>query len=161
MRLVALTAAHPERPFQAITVGRRQSQASVSRIGPLGDDAASRHASALEYLAVLADLMDRGLREPLPIACKTSHAYADAANKGFDPPRWAVREWASEFRFDKEDREPEHLLAFGGQQPLGFLLAPPTRADERDWHTTDGTRFGVFARRLWAGVFAHEKVETR
>lgn len=161
VRLVALTAAHPERPFQAITVGRRQSQASVSRIGPLGDDAASRHASALEYLAVLADLMDRGLREPLPIACKTSHAYADAANKGFDPPRWAVREWASEFRFDKEDREPEHLLAFGGQQPLGFLLAPPTRADERDWHTTDGTRFGVFARRLWAGVFAHEKVETR
>ena len=161
VRLVALTAAHPERPFQAITVGRRQAQASVSRIGPLGDDPESRRATALEYLAVLADLMDRGLREPLPIACKTSHAYAEAANKGFDPPRWAAREWASEFRFDKEDKEPEHLLAFGGQQPLGFLLAPPPRPDERDWHATDGTRFGVFARRLWAGVFAHENVETR
>ena len=106
--------------------------------------------------------MDRGLREPLPIACKTSHAYAEAASKGFDPPgRWASREWASEFRFDKEDKEPEHLLAFGGQQPLEFLLAPPPRPDERDWHATDGTRFGVLARRLWAGVFAHEKVETR
>ena len=162
VRLVALTAAHPERPFQAITVGRRQAQASVSRIGPLGDDPESRRATALEYLAVLADLMDRGLREPLPIACKTSHAYAEAASKGFDQPgRWASREWASEFRFDKEDKEPEHLLAFGGQQPLGFLLAPPPRPDERDWHATDGTRFGVLARRLWAGVFAHEKVETR
>ena len=161
VRLVALTAARPERPFQAITVGRRKAQASVSRIGPLGDDPQSRRATALEHLAVLADLMDRGLREPLPIACKTSHAYAEAASKGFDPPRWAAREWASEFRFDKEDKEPEHLLAFGGQQPLGFLLAPPPRPDERDWQATDGTRFGVFARRLWAGVFAHEKVETR
>ena len=162
MRLVALTAAHPERPFQAITVGRRKAQASVAWIGPLGDDPESRRATALEYLAVLADLMDRGLREPLPISCKTSYAYAEAASKGFDQPgRWASREWASEFRFDKEDKEPEHLLAFGGQQPLGFLLAPPPRPDERDWHATDGTRFGVLARRLWAGVFAHEKVETR
>ena len=84
VRLVALTAAHPERPFQAITVGRRRAQASVSRIGPLGDDPESRRATALEYLAVLADLMDRGLREPLPMACKTSHAYAEAASKGFD-----------------------------------------------------------------------------
>jgi exodeoxyribonuclease V gamma subunit len=162
VRLVALTAAHPERPFQAITVGRRKAQASVSRIGPLGDNPESRRAIALEYLAVLADLMDRGLREPLPIACKTSHAYAEAASKGFDPAtRWASREWASEFRFDKEDKEPEHLLAFGGQQPLGFLLAAPPRPDERAWNATDGTRFGVLARRLWAGVFAHEKVETR
>ncbi len=161
VRLVALTAAHPERPFQAITVGRRQAQASVSRIGPLGNDPEIRRATALEYLAVLADLMDRGLREPLPIACKTSHAYAEAASKGFDPPRWASREWSSEFRFDKEDKEPEHLLAFGGQQPLGFLLAPPPRPDERDWYATDGTRFGVLARRLWAGIFAYEKVETR
>ena len=162
MRLVALTAAHPVRPFQAITVGRRKAQASVSRIGPLGEDPESRRATALEYLAVLADLMDRGLREPLPIACKTSHAYADAASKGFDSSRrWASREWVSEFRFDKEDKEPEHLLAFGGQQPLEFLLGPPPRRDERDWDATDGTRFGVLARRLWAGVFAHEKVETR
>jgi exodeoxyribonuclease V gamma subunit len=162
VRLVALTAADPQRPLQAITVGRRKAQASVSRIGPLGDDPESRRATALEYLAVLADLMDRGLREPLPIACKTSHAYAEAASKGFDQPgRWASREWVSEFRFDKEDMEPEHLLTLGGQQPLGFLLAPPPRPDERDWHATDGTRFGVLARRLWAGVFAHEKVETR
>src|SRR4051794_14862531 len=162
VRLLALTAAHPERPFQAITVGRRKAQASVSRIGPLGDDPESRRATALHSLAVLAALMDRGLREPLPLACKTSHAYAEAASKGLDSPgRWAAREWVSEFRFDKEDKEPEHLVAFGGQQPIGFLLAPPPRPDERDWHATDGTRFGALARRLWAGVFAHEELETR
>ncbi|MGO9899072.1 MAG: exodeoxyribonuclease V subunit gamma [Solirubrobacteraceae bacterium] len=162
VRLVALTAAHAERPFQAITVGRRKAQASVSRIGPLGDDSESRRATALQYLAVLTDLMDRGLREPLPIACKTSHAYAEAARQGFDSPeRWASREWASEFRFDKEDKAPEHLLAFGGQQPLGVLLALPPRPDERAWHATDSTRFGVLALRLWADVFAHETVETR
>jgi exodeoxyribonuclease V gamma subunit len=162
VRLVALTAAYPERPFQAITVGRRQVQASVSRIGPLGDDPGSRRATALEYLAVLADLMDRGLREPLPMACKTSHAYAEAARKGFDQPEQrASREWTSDFRFDKEDKEPEHLLALGGQQPLSLVLAAPPRPDERDWCSTDNTRFGVLARRLWDGVFAHEKVETR
>ncbi|QEC47292.1 exodeoxyribonuclease V subunit gamma [Baekduia soli] len=162
VRLVALTAAHPERPFQAITVGRRKAQACVSRIGPLGDDPQTRSATALKHLAALSDLMDRGLREPLPIACKTSHAYADAVSRGFGAPGTsAAREWVSEFRFDKEDREPEHLLAFGGQQPISFLLAPPPRTDERAWHEQEQTRFGVYARRLWSGVFAHEQIETR
>lgn len=162
VRLVALTAARPERPFQAVTVGRRQAQAAVSWMGPLGEDTESRRAVALEHLEVLTDLMDRGLREPLPMACKASHAYADAARKGFaKPERSASREWASDFRFDKEDKEPEHLLVFGGQQTLGILLAAPPRSDERDWHLGDGTRFGVLARRLWSGIFDHEKVETR
>ena len=119
VRLLALTAAYPERPFLAITVGRNRAQSSVSTIGPLGDEPERRRATALEHLDVLADLMDRGLREPLPIACKTSHAYAEAASKGFNPARQAERAWASEFHFDKEDKEPEHLLAFGGQRPSG------------------------------------------
>ena len=79
VRLLALTAAHPERPFEAVTVGRARSGApdgariTVSRIRPVGAERArGRRSSAL------VDLWDRGLREPLPIACQTSAAYAAA-----------------------------------------------------------------------------------
>ena len=82
----------PRASVPAITVGRRRAQASVSSIGPLGDDPESRRATALEYLAVLADLMDRGLREPLPICSRTSYAYAEAATRGSTSPDSRPRE---------------------------------------------------------------------
>ena len=161
VRLVALTAAHPERPFQAITVGRRKAQASVSRIGPLGDDPESRRATALEYLAVLADLMDRGLREPLPIACKTSHAYAEAASKGFDPPgRWARASGPRISASTRRTRSPSTCWPLAASSPSASC-SPRRRALTSATGTPRRTRFGVLARRLWAGVFAHEKVETR
>jgi exodeoxyribonuclease V gamma subunit len=104
-------------------------------------------AFAVEQLELLLDLYDRGMREPLPLACRTSAAYAAGGN--------ARGEWESD-RFPKEDREPEHELVFPG---LSFddLLAIPAHADEQ-WEPGEPTRFGQYARRLWGGLIRVEDV---
>jgi exodeoxyribonuclease V gamma subunit len=154
-RLLALTAGHPGRPFDAVTVGRgRQGgdgRVTVARIPPVGADAA--HAE----LAALIDLYDRGMREPPPLACLTSAAYANA---GANAAAAAREAWESGYAFDKEDREPEHQLVHGGVRTLAELLAEPPRADE-PWNETEPSRFGRWARRLWDGLLEREEIEDR
>lgn len=148
VRLLALAAAHPDRPFEAVTVGRApaRSDASVviARIAPL--DA----ALARDHLNVLLDLYDRGMREPAPLACLTSAAYAAGGN-----PREA---WESSFEVEREDRELEHQLAYGGVLTFDQLNAAPVRPDER-WDPDETRRFGSWARRTWDGLLAHERLE--
>ena len=88
VRLVALTAAQPDRPFEAITIGRAEKRSSrvvsTSRIGPLGPDPRSRKETADTLLRNLVELFERGMREPLPLYCRTSAAYA-ASRVGRDP----------------------------------------------------------------------------
>ena len=83
VRLLALTAAHPGRQFEALTLGRPASNVdatvAIARIPPLDAQ------EALDHLEVLLDLYDRGMREPPPLACLTSAAYAAAARAGGDP----------------------------------------------------------------------------
>jgi exodeoxyribonuclease V gamma subunit len=123
---------------------------AIARIPALDADEARHH------LGVLVDLYDRGMREPPPLACKTSAAYA-AAGEGA-----AQREWESGFRYDGEDAEPEHRLAFGGTRTLAELLAAPAREDERiGWDPDETRRFGRWARRLWDGLLAVETIGER
>ena len=134
VRLLALTAARPERPFESVVIGRARGGAyhadvTVARIPPLGDDPAARRDAALAGLAILIDLYDRGMREPLPLACDASAAYAQAAAGGGDGPAAAEKAWTSTFEFPKEDRQPEHLLVYGGEIPLAALLDQAPRAD--------------------------------
>jgi exodeoxyribonuclease V gamma subunit len=152
VKLLALSAARPERPFDSLVIGRARAGAyradvSVARIGPVGAD-------ALAQLEILIDLYDRGMREPLPLACDASAAYA----QGGAPA--AEKAWASTFDYPKEDRQPEHVLVYGGSIPLSELLAPAPRDDEA-WHPDEASRFGVYARRLWAGLLDHESVDDR
>lgn len=164
VKLLALSAARPERPFQAAVIGRAPSryaraEAALVRIPPLAEDPSGRSRIALEHLAVLLDLYDRGMREPLPVARETSAAYAQAAAAGEDPVVAARRAWQSEFRFKGEDREPEHRLVYGGEIDFAELLAQPPRADESGpgWAADEEpTRFGRYARRLWDGLLASE-----
>jgi exodeoxyribonuclease V gamma subunit len=163
VRLLALTAAHPERPFRAVTVGRAssgQGDVTVVRIRPLAEDAAGRREAALAHLATLLDLFDRGMREPPPVACFTSAAYAEAARDGRDAIAAGRAAWESEWNRDKEDREPDHRLVFGGCPSFAELLDEPSRADEDGdgWAASDGARFGRWARRLWAGLLPLEEV---
>ena len=168
VRLLALTAARPERPFEAITIGllrafgNKDYAVSASRIPPLGPDAETRRATALAHLATLVDLLDRGLREPPPLACVTSHAYALALRRGADPTKDAGKAWTSEYDWDKEDKDAEHVLLHGGIASLDDLLEETARPDESgaDWPTAgdDKTRFGRWALRLWSGLLDVEEL---
>ena len=92
-------------------------------------------------------LFDAGMREPLPIACKTSAAYAQALHSGSDAVKAATEEWESGWNFPREDKEPEHELVFGEGLSFEELMA---RAG-----------FDHYARRLWDAALAWEQVEHR
>jgi exodeoxyribonuclease V gamma subunit len=141
VRLLALSAGHPQRPFTAVTIGRG-GLAHIRRV-----------EDPLAALAVVADLYDRGLREPLPLFCKTSAAYA--ANRA-DPVAAARREWLSEWNFPREDAEREHAIALGGVLALEDLLLLPPAPDEQ-WEPLEESRLGQLARRLWDPLLAVEE----
>ena len=146
-RFLALTAARPERPFEAVTVGRsafgspREAVATVVRLPRLDPE------EALAHLETLVALYDRGMREPLPLACTTSAAYAKTLRDGGDAGKVAAKEWASAWSFPKEDQDAEHQLVFGGVLSFEELCA---RAG-----------FDECAQRLWNAELAWEKVSHR
>jgi exodeoxyribonuclease V gamma subunit len=163
--LLALTAARPERPFESVVIGRARSgvrgaDVTVARIPPLADSPDLRRQVAHEQLAVLLDLYDRGMREPLPLACDTSAAYAQAVAAGEDGESAAREAWETVFRYDKEDRQPEHVLIHGEAIPLARLLSEGSRADE-GWEEAEATRFGRYAMRLWRGLLGVEELSDR
>jgi exodeoxyribonuclease V gamma subunit len=165
VRLLALSAAHPEEPFEAATVGRARSGSGVTviRIPPLAADAADRRELALGHLEAFVDIYDRGMREPLPLGCSTSAAYAQASRAGDDALAAAREAWESGFRRYGEDALPEHQLVYGGAGRLEALLGPAPRADEHGdgWEMSETTRFARLSRRLWDPLLALEVVLER
>ena len=147
VRLAALSAAYPERTFEAVIVGRTQGGVRKVTLPPLAA------AAAREELAILADLYDRGMREPLPIGCDSSFAWAAAARDRQDPVEAARRKWESAFKYDGEDKRPENQLAFDGVLTFAALLARPPA---EDWGTGEASRFGQLSRRLWDRLLVHE-----
>jgi exodeoxyribonuclease V gamma subunit len=165
VKLLALTAARPERPFESLVIGRARAGAfradlTVARIPALGDEPQGRRATALEQLTALIDLYDRGMCEPLPLARDASAAYAWAVARGQDGAAAAGAAWTSTFDRDREDRKPEHVRVYGGELPAPELLRWPPRDDE-DWYPEEPSRFGAYARRLWDGLLARELIDDR
>ncbi len=164
VRLLALCAAEPDQPFEAVAVGKARygtdADLAIARIGPLGPDPLTRRHVALAELETLIELRDRGMREPLPIPALTSAAYAHATAVGEDPEAAAAAEWTSGFRFEREDVDPDCQRAFGGVRPFAALLEARPRADEhgQGWAGSEQSRFGRYARRLWDPLLARETV---
>ncbi|MDP8978824.1 MAG: exodeoxyribonuclease V subunit gamma, partial [Actinomycetota bacterium] len=165
VRLLAATAAQPERALSAVTVGRcwnsqSSKEVTVARVGPLADSADERRDRALDELAVLVDLYERGLRAPLPVYCETSAAYAGAVARGRDGEAAAEKVWTTGAgRYPNEDREAEHQLVLGCVQPLAELVRDPAGPDERgEGWAEEPSRLGVYARRLWDRLLALEEV---
>jgi exodeoxyribonuclease V gamma subunit len=163
VRFLAATAAWPELEVAAVVIGRGrkvrgQPQIRRSTFDPLASTPDDRLAAALAGLAVLVDLYDRGMCEPLPIYCETSAAWAEADRAGGEPLDAARAAWTSE-RFDREDAEAEHVLVLSGRQTVDLLIQAPARADEAGpgWHDGEPTRLGRLARRLWDGPLDHEQ----
>jgi exodeoxyribonuclease V gamma subunit len=147
VHFLALTAAHPQRPFEAATVGRAAYGAGEGAVATVVRLPRLTPQVALEHLGSLVALHDAGMREPLPIACMTSAAYARALKAGGDPVKAATQEWESGWRFPKEDQELEHQLVLGRVLTCEELL--------------HDTRFDQYALRLWDPVLDWEEVEHR
>jgi exodeoxyribonuclease V gamma subunit len=159
VRLLALTAADPALAYTAASIGRgRGDSVAVRRIRCLGADEAERRAVAHAQLDALIDLYDRGMREPLPIFCRSSAEYAAASAAGRDASDAALGEWLSTWNFDREDRELEHLLVLGGERTLAEVMETVPASDEygAGWDPSEGSRFGRLACRLWDGLLDHE-----
>ncbi|MGI8757929.1 MAG: exodeoxyribonuclease V subunit gamma [Acidimicrobiales bacterium] len=168
-RFLALTAARPDTTFDAATVGRkragapRNSSVTIARVAAFEGEPAVRRALALHHLGVLVELYDRGMCEPLPLYCATSAAHTAALAAGKDPEAAARSAWQSEWKFPKEDSDPEHVLVLGDARPFSDVLATPAGADEEGdgWAGDEPSRFGRYARRLWDGLAGCEELVDR
>jgi exodeoxyribonuclease V gamma subunit len=89
--------------------------------------------------------------EPLPMAAKTSEAYATARLGGSTVEQAlesAGRQWSSSMGGERDDRHARYV--WGGSPPLGDLLAAPP-GDGEQW-PGETSRFGALACRLWAPI---------
>ena len=73
----------------------------------------------------------------------------------------ADKAWTSTFEYPKEDRQPEHVLVYGGAdlavRPARAAAPRTTSSGTRD----EASRFGAYARRLWDGLLAREEIGDR
>ena len=148
VELLALTVQRPERAWSAVVVGRDRDAARVVRLGPVPPE------QACALLADLAALRDVGLRVPLPLPVGAAEAYARALAAGRNALAAARKEWTSGFDRDREDREAEHVLVWGEEQPVERLLGwrPPPGVGE----DAAGLTFEALVRRVWLPLLAAE-----
>lgn len=166
VHLLALTAAAPQRSWRAAAIGRRKKDrpgALIAHLGPLGATADERRDAALRGLAVLVDMLDRGLREPLPLYPKTSAAYARAVEKGHDTGGAVAEAWVGGWQRPGERDDPAHVHVLGLKASAEALFVEPARPDEAGdgWDARETSRFGRLALRLWDGALGAEREEER
>ncbi|MEA2171215.1 MAG: exodeoxyribonuclease gamma subunit, partial [Solirubrobacteraceae bacterium] len=154
VQMLCLSAAYPDRPFTAKTIGRKDARGNHGVIMSLP---ALGGAAAMGHLADLVDLYDRAMVEAPRLAQKTSAAYAEAAFRGGNPETAGARAWDTGFgaQFDNEDRDEEHVLIHGGEIGFADLLAEPVPPGET-WGFPDASRFGCWSRRLWTPLLQAE-----
>jgi exodeoxyribonuclease V gamma subunit len=165
---LALSAAHPELAPSAVTIGQSEGsrpdrpRTCTQILPPLPGSPAEVRATALSALAILVDLWDRGMCEPLPIYCATSAAWAQAVlqpDQGAGPHDKARKRWAPDFDESYgEGAEPEHVAVLGEGVDFERLLQEAPAPDETGpgWATADGSRFSRLALRLWGPLLVHE-----
>jgi exodeoxyribonuclease V gamma subunit len=154
IRLLALAASDDDRSWTAHTLGRPTNSRSrdpfaVSLLGPLDHTASS-------LLRDLADLRDRGLCEPLPLPLKASLTYARQRRTRATQDEALVKagwDW-QDGRFDGEQSNAAHRVAWGPKAPLPGLDVPPADGEGYDGETS---RFGALSMRLWSPLLVAEQ----
>ena len=155
VRFVALTADRPDLPVRAISIGKgsKPKPVALARLEPPSGSPEERSEWARTRLEALVRLYDLGMRAPLPLACKTSAAWAEGRRHQLDQPQMlerGQREWESG-QFPGEGDEEEHVYVFGPRLPFRALLQPqPLVADAcLQWPEDEATEFGRLARLVW------------
>jgi len=148
-KLLAAVAQSGDGGLRAIAVGKARGGAERCLLGGVEPIAAA------EILADLVALRDKGLRAPLPMAAKTSAAYAQARQRMSEANARAraSKEWEAD-RFAPENAEREHRLLFGEVVPFADWAAAPPEPGEQ--FEGESTRFGVLARRVWTPLLLSE-----
>ena len=144
LQLLALSAAHPDRPWRAVTVGR----GGRSVLGPVDPDWAGR------VLADLVELYRTGLAEPLPFAPRTSAEYALVRSRDRS---LALYETKISAVWDQE-RDPVWERFLGPGAGLRVLMEQPSRASEERGTLVEPTRFGTLARRVFSPLLRAEEL---
>jgi exodeoxyribonuclease V gamma subunit len=153
VQLLALVCAEPGRDWCAATVGREGDEPVMSALTAPGVE------EAQQVLRTLVRLHRAGLCEPLPLAPKTSCAYAELRQKG-SPAKAAEARAAGEWHKQLGDGrefgdfdDAEHLRVWGKVR-FGVLLgAPPVPGEAND---DEPHRFGQLARQVFSPLLAHE-----
>ena len=165
VRFLALSAARPELDATVLTVGRGRGgqPPQIARLGQLAATPDQRRFRALQELAIVVDLYNRGLRAPLPLFCKTSAAWAEARHRSDDMDtafNVAQDEWADR-NVPGEMSDPEHRYVWVEDFDLGDVMKEPPAPDERGpgWPASERSRFARLACRLWYPLLAHERIE--
>ena len=118
-------------------------------LGPVGGSWAGM------VLADLADLRRTGLREPLPLAARTSAHYATLRHAGQPLAREQLRDldktWAM-------DRDPAYEQYFGPGVRLEDLLSQQSRPEEERGALGEPSRFGTLARRVFTPLLSCEEL---
>jgi exodeoxyribonuclease V gamma subunit len=166
LRLLALSAAHPERAFHTEIIGkgeggsRNRPRVSKSCAG-LGGTPDERRRAANRHLETIVDIFRRGMREPLPIYCRTSHSYAAAERHRENSWSIASHTWAD--GATNERNEAAHALVLGGRVAFDDIYDEQCRPDERgsEWPAGVTSRFAAYAVRLWGPLLAAEEMSNR
>lgn len=146
IRLLALAAGQPGRPWSALCLGRGSGRE------PIRQRLFTPAADPLAVLRGLVAIYDAGRREPLPLPLKTSYAWAEARHRGGDPLRAAGYAWNSG-RYPGEGADPANHKVWGAGAPLDRLFGTPRPGEEV---AGEGTRLGALAARLWSPLLAGE-----
>ena len=170
IRLLALTATEPERPWRAVTLGRARRDApkgtvvSASVLPPLGDTSDERQRRALELLSELVGVRDAALCEPIPLAGDTSAGFADvhlarlAGRSKADPRTRAATAWEHGRYSRGEAGDAAQRLLRGGVVPFTELLEQPPRTDDpAPTGEPPDHRFGRYALHVWAPLLEREQ----
>ena len=160
VRLLAIASSGTVPSAAAVTLGRSGSRkatsVAVSELRLNGTDV-DPVSSAAAMLDRLVDLYERGMREPLPMYCKTSAEWVARYRTGDGSERNAQKAWDGDL-FDGESAEEAHLLVLGGRVPFHSIFEALPLPDEcgLGWVESEPSRFGRLSRRLWDDLLDHE-----
>lgn len=157
--LLTLALHDPTQVWEAIVIGRDGKKTKETHLR------APARAQAQTYLAELLDIYTRGMCEPLPLPPVTSAKWAEEIHRldiDASPARLAqvksrvAGEWETTSTWEKEDRDPYQLLAWGRQLSFEELLSMPP-APQESWNS-QSSRLGQYAIRMWEPLLNHEGI---